>query len=175
MREYACIMLDYEQPEFIKEIQKKIPEDEIYFGETKEEKENNEYALEEESHITIAYGLENHVKFDDIKEYLFPLDEYKTILVNVSVFENKLFDVLKVDARCPKAAESNKLIQKDYVLHTEFKDFHPHMTIAYLKKGFADKYKKSILDKIEDLKPYRFNYSYDIDGENKNDFYKKID
>lgn len=168
-------MLDYEQPKFIKEIQKTIPEDEIYFGETKEEKDSNMYGIEDECHITIAYGLLNSVKFDDIKKYLFPLDEYKTILINISVFENKLFDVLKVDARCPKAAESNKLIQKDYDLHTEFKDFHPHMTIAYLKKGFADKYKKSILDKIEDLKPYRFNYSYDIDGENKNDFYKKID
>lgn len=172
MREYACIMLDYEQPGFIKEIQKTIPEDEIYFGETKEQKDD--YGIETEAHISIAFGLETDVKFDDFKKHLFPLDEYKTILVNVSVFENKLFDVLKVDARCPKAAESNKLIQKDFELHTEYKDFHPHMTIAYLKKGFADKYKKSMLDKIEDIKPYEFNYSYNVDGEDKNEFYKKL-
>lgn len=174
MRDYACIMLDYEQPEFIKELQKTIPEDEIYFGETQEQKDNNDYGIEPETHITIAYGLENDVNFEDFKKHLFPLEDYKTILVNISVFENKLFDVLKVDARCPKAAESNKLIAKDFELHTDYKDFHPHVTIAYMKKGCANKYKKDMLNKIEDIKPYEFNYSYTVNGEDKNEFYKKL-
>lgn len=172
MRDYACLMLDYEMPDFIKEIQKTIPEDEIYFG-TDQEKKHNTYGLEDEAHITVVYGLENKVSYDELKEHLFPIEDYKTILVNISTFENEKFDVLKVSAKCPKAAESNKLIMDNFDVHTDFPDFNPHMTIAYMKKGCADKYKKDILSKIDTIKPYGFNYSYsDKDGKNKNEYYK---
>lgn len=171
MREYACIMLDYEMPEFIKEIQKKIPEDDIYFG-SEDDKEKNMFGIEDECHITIVYGLDNGVNFKDIEPYLFPLNEYKTILVDISTFENKNFDVLKVTAKCPKAAESNKLIMNNFDVHSDYPDFSPHMTIAYMKKGKADKYKKDILDKIDTIKPYGFNYSYNRDGEDKNEYHK---
>lgn len=171
MREYACIMLDYNMPEFIKELQKKIPEDEIYFG-TDEEKKNNTYGIEKESHITIVYGLDNSVKYDEIKPYLFDVNDYKTILVNISTFDCDDYDVLKVTAKCPKALESNKLIMENFDVTTTYPDFKPHMTIAYLKKGEGEKYKKNILDKIDTIKPYRFNYSYSLDGKNKNEFYK---
>lgn len=174
MRDYTCIMLDYEQPEFIKQIQKKIPKEDLYIGETQEDIDTDQYGIEDECHITICYGLEKDVKFDDFKKYLFTLNDYKTILVSISVFENEKYDVLKVDAKCPKAAESNKLINDNFEVHTEFKDFHPHMTIAYLKKGKGKKHTKDILDKIEDLKPFRFNYSYSKDGEDVNEFYKNI-
>lgn len=174
MREYGCIMLDYKQPKFIKDIQDKIPEEEIYFGETKEDKENNIYGLEDESHITICYGLEDKVSFDDLKEYLFPINQYNTILVNISTFENEKFDVLKVTAKCPKASESNKLINDNFKVHSSYKEYNPHMTIAYLKKGKANKYKKDILDKIEDIKPTRFNFSSIKDGIEKNEFYNNI-
>jgi hypothetical protein len=174
MRDYACIMLDYEQPEFINEIQKKIPKEDLYLGETENDRKEDMFGIEKESHITICYGLKNNVEFDSIKKCLFPINEYKTILVNISVFENDKFDVLKVDARCPKAAESNNLINDNFKVHSDFEGFHPHMTIAYMKKGKADIYKKNMLDKIEDIKPFRFNYSYVKDGEYKNDFYKNI-
>lgn len=174
MRDYACLMLDYEQPEFIKKIQKKIPDNEIYYGENQEQKDKNMFGVEDESHITICYGFDNDVTFGDLKKYLFPIEDYKTILVNISVFKNENFDVLKVSARCPKASESNKNISDNFDVHTEFKDFKAHMTIAYMKKGEADKYCKDMLDKIEDLTPYEFNYSYSKDGEDKNEFYKKI-
>src|ERR1019366_8733596 len=102
MRDYACLMLDYKMPEFITDIQKTIPEDEIYFG-TDKEKKDNIYGIEDESHITICFGLENDVEFKDLKEYLFPINDYKTILVDVSIFDNPDYDVLKVAAKCPVA------------------------------------------------------------------------
>lgn len=172
MREYACIMLDYEMPEFIKEIQNKIPKEDLYLGETEKDIKNNNFGIEDESHVTIVYGLDNSVKFKEIEPYLFPLKEYKSILVNVSTFENKLFDVLKVSVKCPKAAESHDLISKNFKIHTDYPDFKAHMTIAYLKKGKAEKYKKDMLDKIITVTPYGFNYSYSEDGEDKNEYYK---
>jgi hypothetical protein len=172
MREYACLMLDFEMPEFIKSIQSKIAEEELFFGKTEKEKEKNEYGIEDESHITIVYGLDNEVKFEDLKKYLFDISKYKTILTNISVFENEDFDVLKAEAKCPLAAKSNGLISKNFDVHTEFKDYNAHMTIAYMQKGQAKKYTKKILDKIETLTPYEFNYSYNKDGEDINEFYK---
>jgi len=170
MRDYACLMLDYKIPEFITDIQKTIPEDEIYFG-NDEEKEDNIFGVEDEAHITIVYGLENDIKFEDLKDHLFPINDYKTILVDVSMFDNPKFDVLKVAAKCPVAAKSNKAIMDNFDVHTDYKDFNPHMTIAYLKKGFGEKYKKDILNKIDTIKPYGFNYSYSIDGEDKNEYH----
>ena len=37
------------------------------------------------------------------------------------------------------------------------------MTIAYMQKGMADKYKKKMLDKIEELTPTSFDFSYTND------------
>lgn len=173
MREYACIMLDYNMPEFIKKIQKEIPEEELYFGE--EGEKPSDYGIESDAHITILYGLNLDVKFDDIKEHLFPIKDYKTILVNVSSFNNEKFDVLKAEVKCPKATESNKSIKENFDTHDTFKAYNPHMTIAYLKKGFAKKYEKKMLDKIETLTPTNFNYSYiDGKGNNKNEIAKDI-
>lgn len=161
MYDYACLMLKYEQPKFIKELQKQIPEEELYYGENGDEKEN--FGLEHQSHVTLCYGLENDVKFKDFQQYLYKLDDYKSIIVNISVFENDDFDVLKCDVKCPKANETNKKLMDNFKVHSDYPDYHAHMTIAYLKKGNADKYTKKSLDKIETLKPIEFTYSY-FDG-----------
>lgn len=174
MREYACIMLDYEQPDFIKDIQKQITDEELYLGETEEEKKTNEYGMEHDCHITICYGLPLDTKFSDIEPYLFPLSEYKTILVNVSIFENDKYDVLKVSAKCPKAKESNSNIRKNFDVKNDYPDFNAHMTIAYMKKGCAKKYTKEILDRIPTIVPHKFNHSYAIDGKNKNETHKEL-
>lgn len=170
MRDYACIMLEYDMPEFVKELQKSIPEEELYLGKT--EKENDDYGIENKAHITLVYGLDNKVEFKDLKQYLSPLNDYKTILVNISTFSNDDFDVLKVGAKCPKAAESNKEIMENFDVHTDFDEYIPHMTIAYLKKGFANKYTKDMLNKIDTIKPFGFNYSYFKDDEDKNEYHK---
>lgn len=171
MRDYACIMLEYDMPEFVKELQKSIPEEELYLGKT--EKEKDDYGIENKAHITLVYGLDNKVEFKDLKQYLSPLNDYKTILVNISTFSNDDFDVLKVGAKCPKAAESNKEIMENFDVHTDFDEYIPHMTIAYLKKGFANKYTKNMLNKIDTIKPFGFNYSYFKDGEDKHEYHKE--
>lgn len=37
-REYAFLMIDYEMPTFIKDLQNKIPKNELYFGTDEEKK-----------------------------------------------------------------------------------------------------------------------------------------
>lgn len=161
-REYAFLMIDYEMPSFIKDLQNKIPNNELYFG-TDEEKKDNQYGFEKESHVTLAPCLDSDVDINKLKELLLPLKEYKCILNNISIFENDNYDVLKADVKCPNMHKTYNKIKENFELHSAYKEYHPHMTIAYMQKGMADKYKKKMLDKIEELTPINFDFSYTND------------
>ena len=161
-REYAFLMIDYEMPSFIKDLQNKIPNNELYFG-TDEEKKDNQYGFEKESHVTLAPCLDSDVDINKLKELLLPLKEYKCILNNISIFENDDYDVLKADVKCPNMHKTYNKIKENFELHSAYKEYHPHMTIAYMQKGMADKYKKKMLDKIEELSPTSFDFSYTND------------
>lgn len=153
-REYAFLMIDYEMPTFIKDLQNKIPKNELYFG-TDEEKKDNQYGLEKESHVTLAPCLDSDVDINKLKELLLPLKEYKCILNNISIFENDNYDVLKADVKCPNMHKTYNKIKENFELHSAYKEYHPHMTIAYMQKGMADK--------IEELTPTSFDFSYTND------------
>lgn len=161
-REYAFLMIDYEMPSFIKDLQNKIPNNELYFG-TDEEKKDNQYGFEKKSHVTLAPCLDSDVDINKLKELLLPLKEYKCILNNISIFENDNYDVLKADVKCPNMHKTYNKIKENFELHSAYKEYHPHMTIAYMQKGMADKYKKKMLDKIEELTPTSFDFSYTND------------
>ena len=161
-REYAFLMIDYEMPSFIKDLQNKIPNNELYFG-TDEEKKDNQYGFEKESHVTLAPCLDSDVDINKLKELLLPLKEYKCILNNISIFENDNYDVLKADVKCPNMHKTYNKIKENFELHSAYKEYHPHMTIAYMQKGMADKYKKKMFDKIEELTPTSFDFSYTND------------
>ena len=161
-REYAFLMIDYEMPSFIKDLQNKIPNNELYFG-TDEEKKDNQYGFEKESHVTLAPCLDSDVDINKLKELLLPLKEYKCILNNISIFENDNYDVLKADVKCPNMHKTYNKIKENFELHSAYKEYYPHMTIAYMQKGMADKYKKKMLDKIEELTPTSFDFSYTND------------
>lgn len=159
MREYSCLMLDYKVPE-INKIQESIDKNDIYNN------EENEYGLETHTHVTLLYGIHKNIKFEELKEHLFPLDEYKTLLVNLSVFENDKYDVLKIDVKCPKMHDSNKKLVDNVDYTNEYPIFKPHITVAYLKVGTGQKYAKKMLDKIIDLTPNNFNYGTFDENEN---------
>ena len=157
-REYAFLMIDYEMPSFIKDLQNKIPNNELYFG-TDEEKKDNQYGFEKESHVTLAPCLDSDVDINKLKELLLPLKEYKCILNNISIFENDNYDVLKADVKCPNMHKTYNKIKENFELHSAYKEYHPHMTIAYMQKNISDKYICKLLNKITTLEPTNFRFS----------------
>lgn len=160
-REYAFLMIDFKTPSYIKKLQDSIPKKELYLGE--EEDTDNQYGIETESHVTLAPCLDLDVDLEKLKTLLLPLSDYKCILSNISVFENEKYDVLKSDVKCPNMHKTYNKIKDNFEIHSEYKEYHPHMTIAYLKPSLGEKYKKKLLDKIEELEPINFNFS---NGEN---------
>ncbi len=162
-REYAFLMVDYETPSIIKDLQKKIPSRELYT-----EEDNKDYGLEKQSHVTLVPCLDNDIDIDKLKSYLKPINKYDIVLTDISKFECEKFDVLKCAVKSKALKDTNKEIVDKFETHSEYKDYNPHMTIAYMKKGMADKYLKKILDKLILLKAKNFNFSYFDGNKDKN-------
>ena len=162
-REYAFLMVEYETPKFIKDLQNSIKKEELYF-----EENSNDYGLEKESHVTLVHCLDNDVSLNELKKYLKNISDYDIILTDISKFECEKFDVLKCAVKSKALKDTNKEILKHFDSHSEFKDYTPHLTIAYMQHGMVDKYTKNILDKLVYLKPKNFNFSYVKNGKYKN-------
>jgi 2'-5' RNA ligase len=146
--EYGCSMLHFDFPE-MKIIQDEIDKDDLH-----EEKGG----LETDPHVTLLYGLHS----DEIEDGIVLDQSSKGIksmgLGNLSLFENGEFDVLKFDVEAPFLYSINKELSK--LPHTtEYPDYHPHCTIAYLKSGTGKKYTKSFKGRIFEVFPTKVVYS----------------
>lgn len=160
-REYAFLMIDYEGNDYIEKIQSKIKKEHLYT-----EEDNDDYGIEKNPHVTLVPCLNNDVDINKLKTYLDDISEYDIILTDLSKFECENFDVLKCAVKSNKLIETNKKIVKDFETHSEYKDYTPHLTIAYMKHEMADKYIEKILPKLIHLKPKNFHFSY-VDENNE--------
>ena len=95
-----------------------------------------------------------------LKDVLYSEETPEIKLENISIFENKDFDVVKVDVISDGLNSLNKKMTK-YPHTTDYPHYHPHMTIAYVKKGMGKKYAEDLKD--FSITPDKFVYSK-IDG-----------
>lgn len=170
MREWAFIMVDYPTVDFIEDLKKRIDKDDLYLG---TEEDGDRYGIEEEPHVTLVPCLDNDIDLDELKKLLMPLDEYTCMLTDVSVFQCEDYDVLKCDIGSVALYQSNEEIRKVYQSHSEHQDYHPHLTVAYLKRGCGEKYVQEHLDKLIVLAPKNFHYSWVENGEEKEITFEK--
>lgn len=154
MEEKGCIMVRVKHPDLEKFLEQ-IKEEDIYNN------DENEYGLETESHVTILYGiLHNKHTVETLKALMPPIEEIKLIGTSLTSFNNEDFDVLKIDIKSNKLTELNQIVTNNLEYETKYKDYNPHLTIAYLKKGTSKKYEKELLDKILVLEPIEYDYSF---------------
>jgi 2'-5' RNA ligase len=147
---YGCVMLYFNFPK-MNDIHSKIDEKDLY-----EEENDRTYGLEDEPHITLLYGLEKEVTPNQVKEILENFTFGPCKLYNASLFENE-YDVLKFDVRYPTKGgaflhKCNTAL-RSLPYQNDYPDYHPHMTIGYLKKGMGKKYTKMLKDQEYDLTP----------------------
>lgn len=158
---YAFLMVDYETPAFIKDLHSKIPEEELYFIDD----DKSKYGCEKKTHITIVPCIDNKSDLEKMKKYIEPLEQYKVLLTNISKFECEEYDVLKASATSMILNDTNRRIKDEFDTFSEHSEYSPHVTIAYMKKGMADKYLCSMLTPLVVLTPKNFHYSwYDENG-----------
>lgn len=147
----GCVMLYFDFP-MMNKIHDGINPDDLY-----EEEGDRTFGIEDEPHCTLLYGLEGSVTVEEVKEIL-DVHTFGTCKVhNASLFEND-YDVLKFDVRGDSLHDCNKaLCELPY--NNQYPDYHPHMTIAYLKKGTGDKYRKRMKGHEYDLVPSHVVFS----------------
>ncbi len=151
----GCVMLYFNFPE-INKIHDTINPSDLY-----EENGDRSYGIEDEPHCTLLYGLKPDVSLDEVTSIVnrFKFGECK--IHNASLFENA-YDVLKFDVDADLLHDCNAALSK--LPHTStFPDYHPHLTIAYLKKGMGKKYCDMLNDVSFILNPSYVVYS-EADG-----------
>jgi len=106
--------------------------------------------LEKEPHLTLLYGLHDDVTPDQVQD---KLESHHVpvacVLHNLSLFENEKYDVLKFDVATYGLDTLNKEL-KTLPYTNEYDEYHPHVTVAYLKSGKGKEY----VDKYKDLQIY---------------------
>lgn len=154
-REYGCVMLFFDYPQMYK-IQDAINPKHYY-----EELDDDSYGPEGEPHVTLLYGLHPEVTTEQVTEAINDITFSRCELHNPSCFNNEKYDVFKFDVKGSSLHKANERLKK-FPFTSDFPDYHPHMTIAYLTPGMGERYVR-MLDKGKDddhyIKPKYAVYS----------------
>lgn len=151
----GCAMLYFKFPQ-LKEIQDQIDPEDLYT----ETEGGRSYGIEDEPHTTLLFGFDPDVPLQDVVSVLDEHTFSPCQVYNASLFENKdkSYDVLKFDVRGAELKETNKELAA--LPHTnEFPEYHPHLTICYVKTGKGKKYVDMFEGKEYELLPTYAVYS----------------
>jgi 2'-5' RNA ligase len=150
--DFGCVMLYFNFPE-IKKIHEIIDPEDIFH-----EDGDRSFGLEDEPHTTLLYGLHDGVSSEDVEGVLEHFNFGTCSIENASLFDNPQYDVLKFDVSGPSLHEANKELA-EFPHTNNFPDYHPHLTIGYLKPGTGKKYTEKLKGVSYNLKPEYVVYS----------------
>ena len=97
------------------------------------------YGYETSPHVTILYGLHTEVDDSDVIDIFKNRSLTDIEIEGIGCFENKDYDVIKMNIKSDKLLFFNTELMK--LPHTtEFPDYKPHITMAYVLPGLGKKY-----------------------------------
>ena len=148
--EYGCVMLylDFDESNLTSVIADK----DLYND------DSGRYGAETEPHVTLLYGLHSNVTPQIIQQILDRIHFGDIRLTNPSLFENADYDVLKFDAAGEGLQIANQTFSK-LPNSNEYPNYHPHMTVAYLKKGMGRFYVNKFMNLQYNVTPVFAIYS----------------
>ena len=139
---FGCVMLDAKVPDWAEKHLSGIDKKDLY-----EEDDDDSYGLNDTPHITLLYGLhEDEVEPDTIMDVIKQdVGPVTTDIKNISIFENEKYDVVKYDVPVTEDLKKYRdMFKKTFPNTQSFPDFHPHVTLAYVKPGEGSKYVKEL-------------------------------
>ncbi len=138
---FGCLMLSFNFPQWDTFLAK-LPDSMVYT--------ENGLGKEKEPHLTVLYGFhEDSISIEDLKKITSKVKSPINVNVDsISTFNNPKFDVLKFDANSDTLTKLNAIFRL-YPHTNNFKDYHPHITISYLKPGSAKDFVKKMENPIK--------------------------
>lgn len=136
--DFGCLMAFFQPPVWDRLLDV-IDVDDIYEGE-------GGFGLEHDPHVTVLFGFhDDKVDVKELKGFVKDIIGKRKLTFQfgeASIFDNPLYDVLKFDVIDTTGIlnELNSAIRSRYEHTNSFPDYHPHATIAYIKKGEGQKY-----------------------------------
>jgi len=114
---------------------KNVPDEEVFV-----DPKDPGVGRENEIHVTLLYGITSPDP-DEIAELLKDQKKFEVRLGIVTAFrDGDKNDVLKIDVESPDMQKLHYLIAENINNEDSHPTYNPHVTIAYMKKGEADKY-----------------------------------
>lgn len=105
-----------------------IPDEDLY-------DDDGSKGRESEPHITVRYGITDTIP-DKVVHAVSHTGPVRVKLGPVSVFSsNPSYDVLKLDVDSPALHRLNSLVDANVPFRSDYPDYHPHLTLAYVRKG----------------------------------------
>jgi 8-oxo-dGTP pyrophosphatase MutT (NUDIX family)/2'-5' RNA ligase len=136
VNDYGCLMLKLNIGNW-SDVLKLISKDDLY------EVPNENYGYEENPHVTVLYGFHDNINVNQLKNitnnFVIPI---VIKAKDISIFEGEEYDVVKMSCESEVMSILNE-ISKMFPYTSDFPDYRPHCTIAYVKKGLGKNYIKS--------------------------------
>lgn len=134
---YSCVMAKFQTNLFVNWAKKNI--------DPKHLQEKEGYAaggLEDDSHVTILYGLHTD-DYKDLEPILKKQKQFEISFGKIGKFTGPDYDVLKIEVEGKELRSLNKKLRNNFEYTTDYPDYNPHCTLAYVKKNSCDNFLNS--------------------------------
>ncbi len=136
--DYSSVHVDVPLPlagDIVEWGKRQVLDDDVYVTQ-----KDPTFGREDEIHVTILYGLHTD-RSDQVLKLLENHGPIKAKLGKVGVFTNPYkFDVVMIEVVSPDLVVLNNILHKNVKYTNKYGEYHPHVTIAYVKKGKGWKY-----------------------------------
>ena len=111
---------------------KELSDDDVYTNPN-----DASYGREDNIHATVLYGIHTcNVKaverlVKDVKPFTIKLDD-------ISFFDSEDYKVMKIDVKSKELHDLNAELRDNLKYTSNYPDYHPHVTIAYMCKDYDD-------------------------------------
>jgi 2'-5' RNA ligase len=122
--------------DIVKWALKKIGDNDIFVSQ-----QDPSFGREDEMHVTMLYGLHSESS-QETRKLLKNEKPVHVKLGKIEVFTNpQNFDVVVIDVESEDLCRLNKKLRDNLEYTNTYDKYHPHATIAYVKKGKGWKYR----------------------------------
>ena len=98
------------------------------------------FGREDEIHVTVLYGLHEE-KVEPVREIVEGEPPVELELGEVTAFTNNVkFDVIKLTVISPDLRRIHKKLKESLEFTSDYPQYQPHCTIAYVRSGTATQY-----------------------------------